>query len=188
MKNIKSKSLLVMLVSVAMLAISSNAQAVVSVAGMKACKVAVLEKSKFRDLPMAAVSVYPGNKQNKAHFTVKWDGLRGEGNCIVDGSYVEKVKINQFHDGRTANKPPKWESKDSLDGFYWDRQIGMWRDPAGRKCHSCTPENGFPNKSRSSYSSYSSKNEFERQMQRQIRNGLSDEDIRALNHMAEDRR
>ncbi len=124
---------------------------------MKACKLAVLEKSKFHDLPMAVVSVYPGNKKNKAHFTVRWDGLRGEGNCKVDGSYVEKVKINQFHDGHSGNNPPKWESQDQLDGFYWDRQIGMWRDPTGRKCHTCTPENGFPNKSRSSYNSYTSK-------------------------------
>ena len=29
------------------------------------------------------------------------------------------------------------------DGFYFDRSINMWRDPAGEVCHSCTPENGF---------------------------------------------
>jgi hypothetical protein len=31
-----------------------------------------------------------------------------------------------------------------IDGFYFDRHIGQWRDPDGEICHSCTPENGFP--------------------------------------------
>ena len=31
-----------------------------------------------------------------------------------------------------------------IDGFYYDRHMGQWRDPDGEVCHSCTPENGFP--------------------------------------------
>jgi len=29
------------------------------------------------DLPMAAFSVYPGNKENRMHFTVRWDVRQG---------------------------------------------------------------------------------------------------------------
>ncbi len=188
MKHQAIKSLLVVIVGITATSISSNTLAATN-AGLKACKMAVLEKSKFHDLPMAAVSVYPGKHNNKAHFSVRWDGLRAEGNCTVDGSYVEKVKVNQFHDGRTGNKPNnKWESKDELDGFYWDQHIGMWRDPDGRKCHSCTPENGFPNKSRSMNYQARPKNEFEREMQRELRNNLSNEDLRELQNWADDNR
>ena len=115
----------------------------VSVLQMKACKNALLDESKFEGLPMAAFSVYPGKKKNRAHFSVRWDGLRAEGHCVVsrDGD-VEKVKIAKFHDGRTGNS----DGGDSgeYDGFYYDRHVGKWRDPDGRVCHTCTPENGFP--------------------------------------------
>lgn len=188
MKHTATKSILITLASVALLSISGTALAITN-AGLKACKMAVLEKSKFHDLPMAAVSVYPGNKSGKAHFSVRWDGLRAEGNCRVSGSYVEKVKINEFHDGRTGNAPKnKWESKDELDGFYWDRHVGMWRDPDGRKCHSCTPENGFPNKSKSMNYQTRPKNEFEREMQRELKNTFSSEDLRELQNWADDNR
>jgi len=153
-----------------------------TVAQMKACKMAVLEKSKFHDLPMAAVSVYPGKKNNHAHFTVRWDGLKADGNCKVSGNdYVEKVKIKSFHDGRTGNSGG-YETE-GMEGFYWDKHIGMWRDPEGRRCHSCTPENGFPDHSRSYYGSSHSKNKFERIMQKKMENKFSDEDIRALNSL-----
>lgn len=95
MKHTATKSILITLASIALLSISGTALAITN-AGLKACKMAVLEKPKLHDLPMAAVSVYPGNKSGKAHFSVRWDGLRAEGNCKVSGSYVEKVKINEF--------------------------------------------------------------------------------------------
>jgi hypothetical protein len=75
------------LLSTVMLFASSSIFAV-SDAGMKACEMAVLQKSKFHDLPMAAVSVYPGKKENHAHFTVRWDGLKADGNCKVSGEIL----------------------------------------------------------------------------------------------------
>ncbi|WP_457674318.1 hypothetical protein [Thiolapillus sp.] len=151
---------------------------------MKACKTAVLEKPKFHDLPMAAVSVYPGKKKHKVHFTVRWDGLRADGNCKVTGDgYVEKVKVKNFHDGRLGNR--NGYDSEGLDGFYWDRHVGKWRDPKGRICHTCTPENGFPDHSRNHWGgdAYHPRNRYERIMMKELKNNLSDEDIRALNSL-----
>ena len=185
MKNILSKNLALGISGAILLAASSSALAV-SGAGMKACEMAVLGKPKFHDLPMAAVSVYPGKKENHAHFTVRWDGLKADGHCTVSGDYVEKVKINKFHDGRSGNSDnDNWEHSGDLDGFYYDKHQGQWRDPHGRVCHTCTPENGFPDQSRHYYQDTRPKNDFERQMQRDLRNSLSDEDIRNLNSLSE---
>lgn len=114
----------------------------VSVMQMKACKNALPDEPRFRGLPMAAFSIYPGKKKNRAHFSVRWDGLRAEGHCVVSrGGHVEKIKIGKFHDGRTGNSDG---GSGKYDGFYYDRHVGKWRDPDGRVCHTCTPENGFP--------------------------------------------
>ena len=145
MKKIVSFSLILGLSSAMLLATSSSVQAA-SVTQMKACKIAVLDQSKFHDLPMAAVSVFEGKNENHVHFTVRWDGLKANGNCKVskDGG-VEHVKIKKFHDGRTGNSDgDNWGKSNDGDGFYYDRHIGKWRDPDGETCHSCTPENGFP--------------------------------------------
>ena len=169
-----------------LLLLASLSTFAVSGSGMKACKISVLEKPKFHDLPMAAVSVYPGKKQNHAHFTVRWDGLKADGNCKVSGSYVEKVNINKFHDNRSGNhNDDNWVHSGDLDGFYYDRHQGAWRDPQGRVCHTCTPENGFPDHSRSYHQDYRPKNEYERHMQKDLNNMLSDEDIRNLNHLSD---
>lgn len=166
------------------LLVSSSALAV-SGSGMKACEMAVLDKPKFHDLPMAAVSVYPGKKQNHAHFTVRWNGLKADGNCKLSGSYVEQVNIKKYNDNRRGNRDEgyndNWEHSGDLDGFYYDRHQGQWRDPHGRTCHTCTPENGFPDRSRGYHQDYRPKNKYERQMQKDLRNMLSDEDIRNLN-------
>lgn len=165
---------------------SMNAHAV-SGAGMKACEMAVLQKPKFHDLPMAAVSVYPGKKESHAHFTVRWDGLKADGNCKLSGSYVEKVNVKKYSDNRRRNlDEDNWEHSGDLDGFYYDRHQGQWRDPRGRICYTCTPENGFPDHSYHSYQDYQPKNKFERQMERQLNNSLSDEDIRNLNALSKD--
>lgn len=129
-----------------LLVAATSSASEVTVAQMKACKMAVLEKPKFHDLPMAAVSVYPGKKKHRAHFSVRWDGLKAEGFCKVRGDHIEKVKVKKFHDGRKGNRDGDYES-DEMDGFYWDRHVGKWRDPKGRICHTCTPENGFPDHS-----------------------------------------
>ena len=88
----------------ALLLVANSPAFAVSGAGMKACEMAVLQNPKFHDLPMAAVSVYPGKKKNHAHFTVRWDGLKADGNCEVSGSYVAKVNIKKFHDNRNRNQ------------------------------------------------------------------------------------
>ena len=184
MKKIVSRSLLLGFPCAMLLAASFTIMAA-SVAQMKACEMAVLNKPKFHDLPMAAVSVYPGNKDNHVHFTVRWDGLKADGNCKVDkDDYVEKVNIKQFHDGRQGNsEADNWKNTNDLDGFYYDRHTGKWRDPSGRTCHTCTPDNGFPDHSRHYHDNYKPKNKYERQMQKQLRNNLSEEDIRDLNSL-----
>ena len=181
MKNIFSRTCIAGITGVSLLFVGSSAFAV-SGAGMKACEMAVLQKSKFHDLPMAAVSVYPGKKENHAHFTVRWDGLKADGNCKVSGSYVEKVNVKKFNDGRSGNREENnWEHSGDLDGFYYDTHQGQWRDPAGRVCHTCTPENGFPDRSGGYHYDYHPKNEYEQNMQKDLRNMLSDDDIKNLN-------
>jgi len=171
----------------AVLLLSSTTVLAASGAGMKACEMAVLQKSKFHDLPMAAVSVYPGKKENHAHFTVRWNGLKADGHCKLDGSYVENVNVNKYHDGRSGNRDnDNWEHSGDLDGFYYDKHQSQWRDPHGRVCHTCTPDNGFPDHSRSYHDDYQPKNKYERQMQKDMRNMLSDEDIRNLNALSKD--
>jgi len=152
---------------------------------MKACKNAVLEQHKFHDLPMAAVSVYPGKKENHAHFTVRWEGRKADGNCKVSGSsYVKKVKIKNFHDGRSGDSDGgSWSDSNDLDGFYFDRHTGKWRDPEGRTCNTCTVENGFPDRSHHYYQDDRPKNKYEAHMQKELRNSLSADDIRALNSL-----
>jgi len=176
---------LVPAISAGIMLVASSSALAVSGAGMKACEMAVLDKSKFHDLPMAAVSVYPGKNEKHAHFTVRWDGLKADGNCKVDGNYVEKVTISKYHDGHSSNSDNNWEHSGDLDGFYYDRHQGQWRDPQGRVCHTCTPDNGFPDRSRNNdyYQVSQPKNKYEREMQRELRNTLSDADIRALNSL-----
>lgn len=182
MNKLVARSLLYGVSSILLLSVGSSAMAA-TVAQMKACKSAVLDHSKFHDLPMAAVSVYPGKKKNHAHFTVRWDGLKADGNCKVSGrDYVDKVTVKHFHDGRTGNRDGGYDSE-GLDGFYWDRHIGMWRDPDGRRCHTCTPENGFPDHSRSYHGGSHPKNKYERIMQEEMFNKFSDDDLRALNSL-----
>jgi len=168
------------------LVLTSPAAFAVTGMQMKACEIEVLSKAKFQDLPMAAVSVYPGKKANHAHFTVRWQGLKADGNCSFNAQgYVKGVKVQKFHDGRggghNANKDSEWKHSEDQDGFYYDRHVDKWRDPHGKVCHTCTPENGFPDHSRQNYDDYRPKNHYERDMQKDMRNMLSDEDIANLN-------
>jgi len=115
---------------------------------MEACKVAVLGKSEFRGLPMAAVSVFHGKDKKHPTFTVRWEGLKANGKCKVgDENRVRKVHIDQIHDGRSNNNNynnSNWNDSNNEEGFYYDCHVNKWRDPGGRVCHSCTPDNGFP--------------------------------------------
>lgn len=178
---------LIMFVSVAFLFTSSDSVAATG-AEMKACEIAVLEKPRFQDLPMAAVSVYPGKDAKHAHWSIRWDGLKAEGGCKIGkhggiaSVHVKQIQDNRgkHHDDRHKNDKD-WENSNDLDGFYYDRHVNEWRDPGGRVCHTCTPENGFPDHGSKHGSSYVPKNHFEKQMQRDMSNMLSDEDIKNLN-------
>ena len=127
-------------------------------AKMKACKIAVLNKSKFEGLPMAAVSVRSGKNSKHINFSVRWEGTTGHGDCKVsDNGHVKHVNIKKYHKGKKKHHHhgKHHHHKDSssvphdIDGFYYDRHLGQWRDPSGKVCHSCTPENGFPDRQHS---------------------------------------
>ncbi|MGI9201769.1 MAG: hypothetical protein ACR2QL_11960 [Woeseiaceae bacterium] len=187
MKLSGQKKVLQFLVSIAFLFSGGSLMAATG-AEMKACEIAVLEKPKFQDLPMAAVSVYPGKDAKHAHWSIRWDGLKAEGGCKI-GKHggIASVHVKQLHDNRGKHHGDKHknnkdrEGGDDLDGFYYDRHVNEWRDPGGRICHTCTPENGFPDHGSKSQSKYVPKNHFEKQMQHDMRNMLSDEDIKNLN-------
>ncbi len=96
-----------------------------------------------RDLPMAAFSVYPANKENCVHFTVCRDVLMADGRCQVSRQgIVKNVDIIKFHNNRKKHDSDD-DKSEAGHGFYYDRHIGKWRDPDGEVCYSCTPENGF---------------------------------------------
>jgi len=113
---------------------------------LEACKEAVLGESEFQDLPRAAVSVHPGSNSHHISFSVRWEGTTGHGNCKVSSNgYVEHVKITKYHQGQTNHHQGGSGVPQDIDGFYYDRDSGLWRDSSdGRACHTCTPENGFP--------------------------------------------
>ena len=96
-----------------------------------------------RDLPMAAFSGYPGNKENRVHFTVRWDVLKADGRCQVSRQgIVKNVDIIKFHNNRKKHDSD-YDKSEASHGFYYDRHTGKWRDPDGEVCYTCTPENGF---------------------------------------------
>jgi len=143
MKTVKSRGVLLALSAAILMGASSSILAETPVKGMKNCENALLGKEKFKGLPMAAFSVRPGRDDQHAHFTVRWDGLKADGHCIVDKhGKVNDVTIVNFDDGRKGNQ--KGGNPHDRGGFYYDTHMGKWRDPDGRVCHTCTPENGFP--------------------------------------------
>lgn len=172
----------------AVFTLMSNSSFAATGAEMKACEIAVLEKPKFQDLPMAAVSVYPGKDAKHAHWSIRWEGLKAEGGCKI-GKHggIASVHVKQVHDNRGKHHDDRhkndqdWQHGNDLSGFYYDRHVNEWRDPGGRVCHTCTPENGFPDHGNKQHSNYVPKNHFEKQMQHDMKNMLSDEDIKNLN-------
>ena len=143
MNAVKSRGLLVVITVAMLMGASSVALAKTSVKGMKNCENALLERPKFKGLPMAAFSIRPGADKHHARFTVSWEGLKSAGHCkLTDKDKVENISVKSFHDGRKAKH--NGGHPHDRDGFYYDTHIGKWRDPDGRVCHTCTPENGFP--------------------------------------------
>ena len=100
---------------------------------------------------------------------------------------VDHIRVNHLHDKRRGrNEKQEKEVTDDLYGFYYDYHVNVWRDPQGRECHTCTPENGFPDRSGGKHHGYHySDDDFERQMQKDINNMLSDEDIANLNALTD---
>ena len=106
---------------------------------MKSCKNSVAEK--HTEASMADISVSPkaGGKHNEVlvAWTVDHKGSKTHGTCTVsDDDHV--LKLATTGGGKQAG------GELEQDGFYYDKHVGKWRDPAGEICHSCTPENGFP--------------------------------------------
>ena len=185
MKKVSQK---IMLLCSTALLLSYNSAIAATGAEMKACEIAVLEKPKFQDLPMAAVSVYPGKDAKHAHWSIRWEGLKAEGGCkIGKKGNIASVHVKQMHDSRGKHQNDRrehdknWEVDNDLSGFYYDRHVNEWRDPQGRICHTCTPENGFADHGAKHNTNYVPKNHFEKQMQHDMRNMLSAEDIKNLN-------
>ena len=57
---LNNRNIYIVCICCALLTMANHESVAATGAEMKACEIAVLEKPKFQDLPMAAVSVYPG--------------------------------------------------------------------------------------------------------------------------------
>ena len=127
----------------------------------------------FSDQPMAAFSVWSGGDRRggNADWAVKWDGLKANGTCKVgpNNHKVHKVTI--------INKRQKGGGNAGNNDYYYDRHIAAWRDPGGKICHTCTPENGFPDHGAHDKAHAKHRTKLEKQMQRHMNNSLSQNDI-----------
>jgi len=92
---------------------------------------------------MAAFSVYSGNKENRVHFTVRWDVLKADGHCQVSRQgMVKNVDIIKFHN----NRKNMTVTTTSQRRVMVSTTTGISESVAtadGGVCHSCTPENAF---------------------------------------------
>ena len=128
--------------------------------GEKWCKNSVAER--FSDASMADISVSASvplkHGEARVDWSVQTEKTSAMGYCKVNkGGDVVKVKIDhhkKYHDSDPGGK----SGSDEQDGFYYDKHIGKWRDPAGETCHTCTPENGFPDHNSSHHDSNQPKN------------------------------
>jgi hypothetical protein len=124
---------------VALLGATGSANAAFEM-GPKACKNAVAER--FDKAVMADISVSRPSHKKHGEAMVDWsvtnESTSAMGYCKInrDGT-VLRLKVEHHKQYSNTND-------DEMDGFYFDRHTGQWRDPAGEVCHSCTPENGFP--------------------------------------------
>ena len=148
MKKSQYRSLVVGTALTALFGVSGSAFAL----GEKACKNSVGER--FTDATRADISVSASTpRKNHEGARVDWSVMTEKtsamGHCRINkGGNVVKLKVDhhkKYHDSDSGGK----SGSDEQDGFYYDKHIGKWRDPAGETCHSCTPENGFPDHSAS---------------------------------------
>lgn len=66
----------------------------------------------------------------------------GAAAAIAAGLIASEMSKDDDDTGHSGSKHAGGELEQ--DGFYYDKHVGKWRDPAGDVCHTCTPENGFP--------------------------------------------
>jgi len=132
---------------------------------------------------MVAFSVHSGtHKHRNVDWTVSWDGRKANGTCRVnEDGRVEEFNIR--HDSGSGHKASHHNGAEKPEqGFYYDRHVNQWRDPDGRACHTCTPENGFPNHGQKDQH-WKPKNHYEREMSRQLNRTLTDDDLRNLRNL-----
>jgi hypothetical protein len=109
------------------------------------CKSAVMtETREFMDIPMAAFSMN-GHHHHNLFWTVHWDGQTANGSCKFHNGHFKGVEI-QTHLKHSHHQKKSKHYQGQYGGFYYDHHVGKWRDPDGHACHTCTPENGFPDR------------------------------------------
>lgn len=158
-----------------LLAASGSAYAI----GEQACEVEVT--GLFPDASMADVVASPSVPIKHGALRVDWsvntENETARGFCkVTKGGDVVRVKT--LH--HKAYK--KHSNNDEYDGFYYDEHRGKWRDDRGEICHTCTPENGFPDHA-SHGRKYRSNDDLGQQMEQYLRDSLTQEDIRNINNL-----
>jgi hypothetical protein len=148
---------------------------------LRACRDSLAYHSDFKKLPMAAFSVYPGSHEHgNVDWSVAWEGRQANGSCKVTGKgKIEHFKV-RYDSGPVHSEKHHKDHKNG--GFYYDRHAAKWRDPSGAVCHTCTPENGFPDH-RHADKKWKADNHLEREMARQMNRQLSEQDIKNINKM-----
>lgn len=107
------------------------------------CKNAVMtETREFQGMPMAAFSLN-GHHHSNLLWVIHWDGQTANGSCKYHDGKFQGVKIHT-HLKYSHHQQKSEHYQGTYGGFYYDRHVGKWRDPDGKVCHTCTPENGFP--------------------------------------------
>ena len=150
---------------------------------LRACRDSLAYHSKFKNLPMAAFSVYPGTHEHgNVDWSVTWEGRLANGSCkVTKHGKVEHFKI-RYDSGPTHHE--KHHKHEASGGFYYDRHSSKWRDASGAVCHTCTPENGFPDHKKAD-KNWKPDNHLEREMERQLNRELSQKDIETLRKLYE---
>ena len=111
-------------------------------------------------------------------WSIHMESETARGFCkVTKGGDVVKLKVVHHKTYRKSNN-------DEFDGFYYDEHLGKWRDDSGEICHSCTPDNGFPNHGAHAQK-HQKKTKLERQMEQRLSDSLSQEDIESLRAWSE---
>jgi len=107
---------------------------------LKACHDAVWEQGEFKDIPNAGISIVSGevlpNGRTRVHWKVDWDNNHARGTCVAEpNGNIFKFEVhsrqNDYAHGGGADE-------------YYDTHSRRWKTPDGQVCHTCTPENGYP--------------------------------------------